>query len=406
MLQTISFTCYSLSSPKSIRSFNFFSQQRRSVHFHGRVSLHASHKARKLSPSGIDTGSPSGRGNTGTHAYGDRPVNPDTLTSEEYLQENVEKLLQWFHGKKNVLCITGAGISTASGIPDYRGHNGSYHKGHQPMIHDQFMSSHSMRKRYWSRSMIGWKEFALASPNDAHYALAKLEEMKIIGVEFDDQSSYHQQDNNDEAMMRWAFTNGSQKMSIITQNVDGLHRRAASKHITELHGRNDRIKCMSCGSYHCRHEYHDMLEKTNSDWVQEVVKSSSHNSNYTQKQHLRPDGDAHIEESSIDKIQIPQCFNCKDGFYKPDVVFFGDSVPKHRVNRCYAAVDACDGLLCIGSSLAVHSAFRFVQHASKIGVPIAILNVGETRAEIHGLDVLKIEAPAAETLDAFVKTFQ
>lgn len=232
--------------------------------------------------------------------------------------------------------------------------------------------------------------------------------MGCIGVEFDDKPIYHSESEDEDAMMRWAFTDGSQKMSIITQNVDGLHRKAGSKFLTELHGRNDRLKCMACGSFHSRHEFHDSLHEMNVKWVEEVKGNTITNGSTKKngKEELRPDGDAYIAKETYDDIEIPACYSCGDGFYKPDVVFFGDSVPKHRVERCYGAVDAADGLLCIGSSLAVHSAYRFVQHAAKQGIPIAILNVGETRAEVNGLDVLKVEAPASQTLSALVDRLQ
>ncbi len=130
---------------------------KRNVHLHGRVELQSQYTKQrnaKISPS-----------NSSTHSFGERPPDPDMLTSNDHLNESVEKLMNWFDDKKNVLCITGAGISTDSGIPDYRGFKGSYHKGHKPMVHDQFMSSFAMRQRYWGRAMVGWKEFASASPN-------------------------------------------------------------------------------------------------------------------------------------------------------------------------------------------------------------------------------------------------
>ncbi len=236
---------------------------------------------------------------------------------------------------------------------------------------------------------------------DAHFALAELEEMGFIGVDFDDSPNYHS-DASDEDMMRWAFTDGYQKMSIITQNVDGLHRKAGSKYLTELHGQAGRLKCMDCGAYHCRHEFHELLQEVNSEWLEEVEKLNGDNKG-SNKDELRPDGDAYISRVTYERVTIPSCHRCGSGFYKPDVVFFGDNVPRHRVERCYAAVEASDGLFCVGTSLAVHSAFRFVQHAAKKGIPIAILNVGETRAEVNDLDVLKIEAPATHVLKALIK---
>ena len=243
--------------------------------------------------------------------------------------------------------------------------------------------------------------------------MTKLEEMGCIGVKFEDQQNYHSPTNEE----KWAFGNGIQKLSIITQNVDGLHRKAGTQYLTELHGRNDILKCMVCGSSYCRHEFHDLLEEYNDEWIQELnewnniqeLVNKKHNQNEEEEEkatneadQLRPDGDAFIAREKYDDIHIPSCFTCNSGFYKPDVVFFGDSVPKYRVDRCYAAVNECDGLLCIGSSLAVHSAYRFVQHAAKKNIPICILNVGETRAEINDLDVIKIEAPASQTLMVLV----
>ena len=241
--------------------------------------------------------------------------------------------------------------------------------------------------------------------------MAELEKMGRIGVTFDDSSEFYKP-NCENAELNWAYTPGYQKMSIITQNVDGLHRKAGSdpRHVTNLHGRNDRLTCMSCGSYHCRHNFHNQLDELNSDWVEDQQVGMGQDREGRRKQ-LRADGEAVVKREVYDEVQVPSCPHCDagdhpPGFFKPDVVFFGDSVPKYRVNRCYAAVDAADGLLCIGSSLAVHSAYRFVQHAASQGIPIAILNVGDTRAEVSGLDLLKIEAPAGPTLSELVKAFK
>jgi len=275
------------------------------------------------------------------------------------------------------------------------------------MIHDEFIKKHKMRQRYWGRAMIGWRDFANALPNEGHAALSRLEALGKIGVTFEDSSEFYKP-NCENAELNWAFSAGYQEMTMITQNVDGLHIKAGSKRgrITELHGRNDRLLCTTCGSYHCRHEFHDQLDSLNMDWVRQQKSETEQADVDTQ---LRPDGDAFIRNDNYDDIHVPSCTNCrseKPGFLKPDVVFFGDSVPKHRVNRCYAAVNAADGLLCIGSSLAVHSAYRFVQRAAANGIPIAILNVGETRAEINSLEVLKIEGAAGPTLTDLVRRFE
>jgi len=353
----------------------------------------------------------------------ERPRDPQYFLSDDsYLDQCATRLQQWLNGKKNVLCLTGAGLSTESGIPDYRGFGGSYHKGHKPIVHDQFMNSSSTRQRYWARAMIGWRDFANASPNDGHKALAQLEQMNKIGVTFEDSSDYYDS-TNEEATLQWAYSTGSQRMSIITQNVDGLHRKAGTNdaYLTELHGRNDILRCMNCGSFHSRHEYQDLLDVLNSEYLQSLSSNERIGGEGEEgdKEMQRPDGDANIERDSYDDIVVPSCPSCRvnnnynnnnddanvmaSGILKPNVVFFGDSVPKHRVNRCMAAVRAADGLLCVGSSLAVHSAFRFVREAANQQIPIAILNVGETRAETSGLEVLKIEAPAGITLKKLVE---
>ncbi len=251
---------------------------------------------------------------------------------------------------------------------------------------------------------MGWKEFASKSPNEGHFALAELERMGKIGVTFEDRLEYYKPDNMD-AELKWAFSNGSNSMTIITQNVDTLHQKAGSRQITELHGRGDQLVCMNCGTHHCRHDFHDQMHDLNTDWINQV-REENEVEKQKESDQMRPDGDAYVKRETFDEIIVPPCPNCGTGFLKPNVVFFGDSVPKYRVNRCYAAVDACDGLLCIGSSLAVHSAYRFVTHAANNGIPIAVLNVGETRGEANGLDLLKIESPAGPTLREVVKLFQ
>jgi NAD-dependent SIR2 family protein deacetylase len=188
-----------------------------------------------------------------------------------------------------------------------------------------------------------------------------------------------------------------QRLSIITQNVDYLHQRAGTLHVTELHGRTSRLKCMHCGAYETREAFTQQLESLNSEWLQEQQESSNHSGD---GRTMLPDGDAHVKLEDFSDLIIPPCIHCGIGFFKPDVVFFGDSVPSHRVARCRAAVDSCDGLLCIGTSLAVYSAFRFVKMAVlDKGVDVCILNVGETRAEMEGLQrITKIEAPIGKTL--------
>jgi NAD-dependent deacetylase sirtuin 4 len=218
--------------------------------------------------------------------------------------------------------------------------------------------------------------------------------MGRIGVTFDDSPSYYAPHNEHH----WITSNGQQQLSVITQNVDALHHKAGTVHVAELHGRTRQLQCMSCGETTCRTSFHTELERLNAEWLQQALQQKQSND-------LRPDGDAHVAVANYEDVIVPPCTNCGDGFLKPDVVFFGDVVPKHRVERCKAAVQAADGLLCIGTSLAVHSAFRFIRLARSEGIPIAILNVGETRAETEGVDLLKIEAPIGATLTACVEHF-
>mmetsp|Transcript_37082 Transcript_37082/g.56980 ORF Transcript_37082/g.56980 Transcript_37082/m.56980 type:complete len:248 (-) Transcript_37082:1328-2071(-) len=218
-----------------------------------------------------------------------------------------------------------------------------------------------------------------------HHALAKMEEIGRIGVPIL---------TNDE----------EDRISIITQNVDSLHNKAGSKFVTPLHGTLAEIKCMNCGHKSHRTEFHEELESLNINWMKNAL-TGEDSSNHDTAASQRPDGDSSFrrdkEEGFYSDVMVPSCPSCGAGFFKPDVVFFGDIVPRDRVARCQAAVDACDGLLCIGSSLAVHSAFRFVRAAAAKGTPICILNVGETRAENEGIPgILKIEAPAGPTLQA------
>ena len=268
--------------------------------------------------------------------------------------------------------------------------------------------------------MVGWSKFDAAKPNvscvielflsmDAtkqsltnvlnkqkgHFALAELERMGLLGVTMEDRPSFYEDDQVDD----YYFSSGHRKLAIVTQNVDSLHQRAGSKEVIQLHGGGSQLKCMGCGKRHDRNEYHRDLESRNKEWLEEAMQG------YEKSSGLRPDGDAVVKEIDYNHVHVPNCPHCQTGFYKPDVVFFGDTVPKHRVEICQEAVEQADGILVVGSSLAVHSAFRHIRAAHAKGTPVAILNVGETRAETEGLDVLKIEAPASDTLEMCVQQF-
>jgi NAD-dependent deacetylase sirtuin 4 len=211
--------------------------------------------------------------------------------------------------------------------------------------------------------------------------LASLEEKGLIGVNITIDNNLH-------------------VISTITQNVDILHSKGGMKHVLHLHGKGNIVRCMKCGNTRDRTLYHDELSELNQKWIKRISERPPNDSDDSR---LRPDGDAELSINSYDEFRLPGCQSCGDsGIIKTDVVFFGDSIPRHQVDLANAAVDAADGLLCIGTSLAVHSAFRLAKRAVQRGVPVAVLNVGHTRAEKEELDITKIESPIGETLQELV----
>lgn len=251
--------------------------------------------------------------------------------------------------------LTGAGISTASGIPDYRDNNGEW-KHAKPIDFRDFISSHSMRQRYWARSSIGWARFSAAQPNVSHRAVAELERQGHLEI-------------------------------TVTQNVDRLHQRAGSIQVVDLHGRNDQIVCMDCSQITARAELHTSLMADNPA-LNEITAEPA------------PDGDAHLEQFDFTSMSIPACDRC-GGILKPAVVFFGENVPGEQVQRALDALNSSSALLVLGSSLMVYSGFRFVRRAHEAGLPIAAVNLGKTRAD--ELFDLKIEARCDDVLSAFIQ---
>jgi len=243
--------------------------------------------------------------------------------------------LRLFHIRR-LLVITGAGVSTASGIPDYRGPKGSYRLGHKPMSHQEFTGEARHRQRYWARSMVGFKKFDDVAPNRAHAALALLEQHGKLEA-------------------------------LITQNVDGLHQRAGHSKVVDLHGRVDVVKCLSCGARDLpRAQVQEELEAKNSGWMAAHLLRRSRASQQQQEEkdegtQQRADGDAELgPDAHYASFQVPLCPSCGSGLLKPDVVFFGDNVPKATVQQCADHVDAADAVLVVGSSLEVYSAYRLV----------------------------------------------
>ncbi|PAV80735.1 hypothetical protein WR25_03329 [Diploscapter pachys] len=256
-----------------------------------------------------------------------------------------------------LLVLTGAGISTESGIPDYRSPKiGLYERSnHRPMMHQDFMKSAASRRRYWARNFLAWPNFSKAVCNETHLTLAKW-----------------------EASDRFTW--------LITQNVDGLHTKAGSAMLSELHGCGHRVRCMSCHSIISRQDYQISLAAANPHWTTKEGPGE-----------LKPDGDIHIEPGAEEDFKVVSCQNC-GGIMKTDVIFFGDNVPLKMVETCYEKLDQSDGILVLGSSLEVMSGYRFVYYMNIQKKPIFIVNIGSTRAD--DLATAKIEAKASEIVKA------
>lgn len=263
----------------------------------------------------------------------------------------MQALREWLVGRR-VFVLTGAGISTESGIPDYRGPQTKL-KPRRPVQHRDFVNEASARARYWARSALGWPRFRAFEPCAAHVALARLEDRGVVGA-------------------------------LITQNVDRLHTKAGSRRVLELHGSLYQVRCLSCGSAEHRDGLQERLLAAN---------PSAASWSFT----LAPDGDADIPAEALEAFVVPGCLKC-GGVLKPDVVFFGDNVPAPRVAEAFALLRACDSVLVVGSSLHVWSGYRFVLAAAEAGMPIAILNLGETRGDAHA--TLRVDAKAGDVLPA------
>lgn len=251
-----------------------------------------------------------------------------------------------------LLVLTGAGVSTESGIPDYRDANGDW-KRQQPVTYQAFTGEEATRKRYWARSLLGWATMAHAHPGAAHRALAQLEAAGHVEL-------------------------------LLTQNVDGLHSLAGSRRVVDLHGRIDTVVCLACGTRSARAALQQELVARNRSFAGLSAGAA-------------PDGDADLEHADFTRFEVPVCARC-GGMLKPDVVFFGESVPRERVAQAMAALERADALLVIGSSLMVYSGYRFALAAAELHKPIAALNLGRTRAD--ALLALKVELPVGVALAA------
>jgi NAD-dependent SIR2 family protein deacetylase len=255
-------------------------------------------------------------------------------------------------GDGGVVVLSGAGISTESGIPDYRGASVTPRRA-TPMSFQTFTGSRAARQRYWARSHLGWGLISRAAPNDGHRAVAALQSQGILA-------------------------------GIVTQNVDGLHTSAGATGVLELHGNLEQVRCLDCGDLSPRIELDRRLRAANRGWSAQATV-------------INPDGD--VELADVDGFRIVDCARC-GGLLKPDVVFFGENVPRDRVQEAFALVEAAGCLLVLGSSLTVMSGYRFVLRATKLGIPVAIVNDGPTRGDAQA--TVKIEGRLGEVLPGLV----
>jgi NAD-dependent SIR2 family protein deacetylase len=255
-------------------------------------------------------------------------------------------------GDGGVVVLTGAGISTESGIPDYRGRSGAVRRA-APMSLQTFTGSRGARQRYWARSHLGWGLIKTAAPNEGHRAVAVMQDRGWLA-------------------------------GIVTQNVDGLHRAAGAQDVLELHGNLERVVCLDCGEVSRRSELDRRLRAANIGWQAHATA-------------VNPDGD--VELADVSGFRIVDCATC-GGVLKPDVVFFGETVPRDRVQQAFALVEAAGSLLVLGSSLTVMSGYRFVLRAAKLGVPVAIVNDGTTRGDAQA--TVKVEGRLGDVLPSLV----
>jgi NAD-dependent SIR2 family protein deacetylase len=272
------------------------------------------------------------------------------MVAERQRTSEYATLKDFIDRHERLFILTGAGCSTPSGIPDYRDAEGKWKRA-QPVAYQAFMGEEKTRRRYWARSLIGWRLIRQAEPNNAHRALAALEAM------------------------------GKTEL-LLTQNVDRLHQAAGSARVIDLHGRIDLVRCMDCERRSPRDKLQDELSALNTDWLDLDAAEA-------------PDGDADLEGADFSSFVIPPCRRC-GGVLKPDVVFFGENVPRDRVDAAFRHLAKADAMLIVGSSLMVYSGFRFVERAVSLGKPVAAINLGRTRAD--ALLALKVEAPCESAL--------
>jgi len=283
--------------------------------------------------------------------------NTSALTSE--LQHAADQLTDFIQRAQPLLVLTGAGISTASGIPDYRDANGNW-KHAKPVQYRDFMDKTQVYRRYWARSSIGWPLMRNATPNPAHQALARLQQSQVIGT-------------------------------LITQNVDSLHQKAEHETVINMHGHLRTVSCQECHDEWDRDALQRELHKHNADWFETYHAQDARENSAA----VKPDGDVELEDKTYAEFKPPYCQHC-GGRLKPDVVFFGETIPAQTTQAVQSATEQHSGLLVIGSSLTVFSGFRIAREFHQRKLPFAIINQGVTRAD--ALRPLKLEHDACALL--------
>jgi NAD-dependent SIR2 family protein deacetylase len=256
-------------------------------------------------------------------------------------------------GDGEVVVLSGAGLSTDSGIPDYRGVTGRLRR-HTPMTYQAFTRDPRGRHRYWARSYVGWRQIRDARPNAGHRAVGELQSAGLL-------------------------------RGVITQNVDGLHQAGGARDVVELHGGLDRTVCLACGDRASRAALDERLQAANPGFG-------------VRTDEINPDGDAELPDELLDGFVMVGCLACGEGPLKPDVVFFGETVPRDRVDHCFGLLEEAGSLLVLGSSLTVMSGYRFVLRAAQRGIPVGIVNAGPTRGDAKAN--VRVNAPLGVVLPA------
>lgn len=280
------------------------------------------------------------------------PTDPRHTPPVSSVDTALDSLAALIDAAPGTLVLSGAGISTESGIPDYRGPDGE--RRVTPMQYRDFVGSSEARQRYWARAFVGWRTFSAATPNAGHLAVARLQHAGHLGA-------------------------------IVTQNVDELHQAAGAQDVVDLHGTLSRVVCLTCGDRSSRWELDERMAVENPSFT-------------AQSDEIRPDGDVTLDAVDVAGFVVPRCLTCGADTLKPDVVFFGESVPKDRVQRAFALTDEAPALLVLGSSLVVFSGYRFVRRAARNGTPVAIVTLSPTRGD--GAAQLVLNEPLGSTLDA------